>query len=72
VIAYDNYNNQSSKSNSANITTTNLAAPCDVSSGFINYFSISNVKLNTINNPSISVKGYDDFSYLNTELTAGQ
>ncbi len=72
VIAYDNYNNESSKSNSANITTTNLAAPCDVSSGFINYFSISNVKLNTINNPSISVKGYEDFSYLNTELVAGQ
>ena len=30
------------------------------------------MKLNTINNPSISVKGYEDFSYLNTELVAGQ
>lgn len=68
VKAYDNYNNLSSESNLANITTKNLSKACISSSGNSDIFSIGKVKIGEIDNSSTKITGYEDFAYLNTTL----
>ena len=68
VKAYDTYNNLSSESNLAKITTTSQPKACLASSYSPNVFTISNVKIGDIDNSSTKVLGYEDFAYLNTNL----
>lgn len=68
VKAYDTYSNVSSDSNLVNIETTTQATACYGYSNNASVLSISNVKLENINNSSTKVIGYEDFAYLNTDL----
>ena len=72
VKAYDNYNNLSSESNNVSVTTTTQRSPCVSASGNASLFRIKNVKLNTIDNTSTLVTGYEDFAYITTDLVKGQ
>lgn len=70
IKAYDLYENESSTSNQVDVTTTDLAKPCTASGNVTRYFKIGNVKLNSIDNTSIGLSGYEDFATIKTEVQA--
>ena len=70
VKAYDLYENESSTSNQVEVTTTDLAKPCTASGNVTRYFKIGNVKLNSIDNTSTGLSGYEDFATIKTEVQA--
>ncbi len=72
IKALDQYKNLSAASNQAPVTTTALKTVCLSTAYNSTILNITNVQLNTINNPSTIPVGYEDFSYLNTELEAGK
>jgi len=63
------------KSNFSNEVTVNTAATgttyCTSQSGSTSFMKIQNVKLNTIDISSTGGAGYEDFSYLSTDVTKG-
>ena len=68
VKAVDPYENVSSESNTVNITTSNVPTYCTSTSSNTNDERIQRVQFGTINNPSTSTAGYEDFSYLSTDV----
>lgn len=68
VKAVDPYENVSSASNILTLTTPNTATYCTATSANTNDERIQRVQFGTINNPSTSTAGYEDFSYLVTDV----
>ena len=64
VKAVDPYDNASSESNTVSITTLNTPTYCTSTSSNTSDEKIQRVKFVTIDNPSTSTVGYEDFSYL--------
>lgn len=71
VKAYDN-NYNSSESNTVNVLTLDQLIYCTSLGNSTADEKIGKVVLGTINNTSIGTSGYEDFTYLSTDLTAGQ
>lgn len=68
VKAVDPYENVSSASNTISVTTTNTATYCTSTATNTNDERIQRVQFGTINNPSTSTAGYEDFSYLISDV----
>ena len=72
VEAKDEAGNKSSFSNIVPVTTLATGNTyCTSQSNSTSFMKIQNVKLNTIDNASIGGAGYEDFSYLSTDVTKG-
>jgi len=72
IKAKDEAGNLSEFSNAATITTLATGNTyCVSQAGNTSFMKIKNVKLNTIDNSSTSGTGYEDFSYISTNLTKG-
>jgi len=72
VKAKDAYNNISSESNVAEVTTLNVPNYCAITSNSTSDEKIKRVQFGTIDNASTGTAGYEDFSYLSTDVTKGQ
>ncbi len=72
VKAYDNYSNISEQSNGVEVTTTSQPKLCGAGAYTGSYIRIKNVAVGDIDNPSTSTAGYEDFSYMSTDLNAGE
>lgn len=73
VEAKDEAGNKSAFSNEVSITTLATGNTyCASQSNNAGLMRIKNVKLNTINNTSTSSAGYEDFSYLSTDVKKGE
>lgn len=68
VKAVDPYENISSASNTISVTTSNTASYCTSTATNTTDERIQRVQFGTINNPSTSTAGYEDFSYLITDV----
>jgi len=68
VKAVDPYDNVSNASNTVSVTTLNTPAYCTLSSSNTADERIKRVQIGSIDNPSTSLAGYEDFSYLSTEV----
>lgn len=68
VKAVDPYENVSSASNTVSVTTPNTANYCNSTSTNTTDEKIQRVQFGTINNPSTSTAGYEDFSYIITDV----
>lgn len=72
VQAKDEAGNKSNFSNEVTVTTDATGTTyCTSQSGSTSFMKIQNVKLNTIDNSSTGGAGYEDFSYLSTDVTKG-
>lgn len=71
VKAYDN-NYNSVESNSVNVLTLNQLLYCNSLGNSTADEKIGKVVLGTISNTSTGTSGYEDFTYLSTDVTAGQ
>ncbi|MCD9855058.1 M4 family metallopeptidase [Epilithonimonas sp. JDS] len=72
IKAKDEAGNLSEFSNNAAVTTLATGNTyCTSQAGNTSFMKIKNVKLNTIDNTSTSGNGYEDFSYISTNLTKG-
>ncbi len=69
IIAADDNDNLSPASNTVNITTLNTLAYCAANSSNTADERIKRVQFGTIDNPSTSLDGYEDFSYLSSDVT---
>ncbi|MBF8455887.1 M4 family metallopeptidase [Kaistella sp. G5-32] len=69
IKAVDPYDNVSAASNTVSVTTLNTPAYCVASSSSTTDERIKRVQIGTIDNPSTSLAGYEDFSYLTTDVT---
>lgn len=69
VKAVDGYDNVSAQSNTVSVTTLNVPTYCTATSINTGDERIKNVKIGTIDNPSTGTAGYEDFSYLTTDVT---
>jgi len=72
VKAEDAYNNISSESNTVQITTLDIPNYCTSSSTNTSDERIKHVKFVDIDNPSTGTAGYEDFSYISTDVTEGK
>ncbi|WP_027378130.1 M4 family metallopeptidase [Kaistella palustris] len=68
VKAQDPYENVSAASNTVTVTTLNTPVYCGISSSSTSDERIKRVQFGTIDNPSTSLAGYEDFSYLSTDV----
>ena len=68
VKAVDPYDNVSNASNTVSVTTLNTPTYCTISSSSTADERIKRVQIGSIDNPSTSLAGYEDFSYLSTEV----
>lgn len=69
VQAVDEAGNMSAFSNVLPVTTSDTGiAYCTSTSNSTDIVKIERVQINTIDNPSVGNKGYEDFSYLSTDL----
>lgn len=72
VEAKDEAGNKSSFSNVVPVTTLATGNTyCTSQASNTSFMKIQNVKLNTIDNASTGSTGYEDFSYLSTDVTKG-
>lgn len=71
VKAYDN-NYNSTESNTVNVTTLNQLVYCSSQGNSTTDERIGKVTLGAINNTSTGTAGYEDFTYLSTDVTTGQ
>ena len=71
VKAKDAYNNISSQSNVASVTTLNTPVYCTATSSNTTDERIKRVQFLNIDNPSTGTAGYEDFSYISTDVTKG-
>lgn len=71
VKAQDPYNNISEESNTVNITTLDVPTYCTATSSNTNDERIKRVQFNTIDNESTGTTGYEDFTYLSTDVVKG-
>lgn len=72
VEAKDEAGNKSNFSNEVSVTTLATGNTyCTSQAGNTSFMKINNVKLNTIDNTSTGGAGYEDFSYLSTDVTKG-
>lgn len=72
VEAKDEAGNKSGFSNEVLVTTLETGNTyCTSQAGNTGFMRIQNVKLNTIDNQSTGASGYEDFSYLSTDVTKG-
>lgn len=72
VKAEDPYTNISSASNTVAVTTLNVNTYCTVNSSNTADEKIKRVQFGTIDNSSTGTAGYEDFTYLSTDVTKGQ
>lgn len=73
VEAKDEAGNKSSFSNTVPVTTLATGNTyCTSQATSTSFMKIQNVKLNTIDNQSTGSTGYEDFSYISTDVTKGQ
>ncbi|KFC24670.1 M4 family metallopeptidase [Chryseobacterium sp. FH1] len=73
VEAKDEAGNKSNFTNPVPVTTlANGNTYCASQATNTSYMKIKNIKLNTIDNQSTGSAGYEDFSYLSTDVTKGQ
>lgn len=72
VKAQDPYDNISDESNTVQVTTLNTPTYCASSGNSTSDEKIKRVQFGTIDNPSTGTAGYEDFSYLSTEVKKGQ
>ena len=64
----DPYGNISDASNTVSVTTLNTPAYCTLQSGYTADERIKRVQFVTIDNPSTGFNGYEDFSYISTDV----
>lgn len=72
VKAQDVYDNISSSSNTVSVTTLNVLNYCTASSTSTADERIKRVEFGTIDNESTGITGYEDFSYLSTDVNKAQ
>lgn len=72
VKAKDAWDNISDKSNTVSVTTLDQKIYCDVTATATDKEVIKRVKFNSIDNTSTSKDGYEDFTYLSTDVYKGQ
>lgn len=72
VKAEDPYANVSAPSNTISVTTTDVPTYCTATSSSTADERIKRVQFGTIDNPSTGTAGYEDFSYLKTDVTKEQ
>lgn len=72
VKAEDPYSNISAASNAIDVTTMNVPNYCNINSNSTADERIKRVQFGTIDNTSTGTDGYEDFSYISTDLTKGQ
>ena len=72
VKAEDPYTNVSDASNTVAVTTLNVNTYCDATSNNTNDERIKRVQFGTIDNSSTGTAGYEDFTYLSTDVTKEQ
>ncbi|WP_304344412.1 M4 family metallopeptidase [Chryseobacterium koreense] len=72
VKAEDPYLNVSAASNTVAVTTLNVPNYCSVNSSSTADERIKRVQFGTIDNTSTGTDGYEDFSYISTDVTKGQ
>jgi len=72
VKAEDAYNNISEESNTVNITTLDVPDYCTSTSTNTADERIKRVKFVDIDNPSTGTAGYEDFSYISTDVVKGE
>ena len=72
VKAEDPYLNVSAASNTVSVTTLNIPNYCNATSSNTNDERIKRVQFGTIDNTSTGTAGYEDFSYLVTDVTQTQ
>jgi len=68
VKAQDDNNNVSPASNTVNVTTTNVPSYCTINSNSTADERIQRVQFGTIDNSSTGTGGYEDFSYISTDV----
>lgn len=68
VKAQDPYENVSTASNTVSVTTLNVPNYCVANSGSTSDERIKRIEFGTIDNTSTGTAGYEDFSYLSTDV----
>ena len=71
IKAVDPYDNESAASNTVNVTTLNTPNYCTSTSSNTADERIKRVQFGTIDNTSTGTAGYEDFSYLISDVTKG-
>jgi len=72
VKAQDAYENISSESNTAQVTTMNIPAYCSTTGVNTSRERIKRVVFADIDNASTGISGYEDFSYISTDVEKGK